>query len=92
MPKAKDPKAKDPKATKLVLTQPQAACLIALREGIETPPKIAMEAKLALAKTSAVLRMLARLRTGRTGSNQTMAYDKARKSMPLRDRPGSTAA
>jgi len=55
------PKAKDPKATKLVLTEPQAACLAALRHCKETQPKIAIEAKLALAKAAAALRILARL-------------------------------
>jgi len=55
------PNANDPSAKKLVLTQPQAACLIALRRCKETQPKIAVEAKLALAKTAAALRILGRL-------------------------------
>lgn len=50
-----------PKAKNLHLTQSQAACLIALRHCKESQPKIAMEAKLALAKTASVLRTLARL-------------------------------
>jgi DNA-binding IclR family transcriptional regulator len=47
-----------PKAQNLVLTQSQAACLIALRHGNETQPKIALEAKLILSKTAAALRTL----------------------------------
>ena len=50
-----------PKVQNPLLTQSQAACLIALRHGNETQPRIAMEAKLILAKTAAVLRTLARL-------------------------------
>ena len=50
-----------PKAGNLLLTQPQAACLIALRHGKDSQPKIAIAAKLALAKTAAALRILARL-------------------------------
>jgi DNA-binding IclR family transcriptional regulator len=50
-----------PKARNLVLTQSQAACLIALRHGNETQLGIAVEAKLTLAKASAALRMLAQL-------------------------------
>ena len=50
-----------PEARNLVLTQSQAACLIALRHGNETQPRIAMEARLALAKASAALRALAQL-------------------------------
>jgi DNA-binding IclR family transcriptional regulator len=49
------------KAQKLVLTQSQAACLIALRHGNENQPKIALEAKLILSKTAAALRTLVRL-------------------------------
>jgi DNA-binding IclR family transcriptional regulator len=48
-----------PKAQNLVLTQSQAACLFALRQGNETQPRIALGAKLALAKTAAALRTLA---------------------------------
>ena len=40
-----------PKAQNLVLTQSQAACLIALRHGNENQPKIALAAKLILSKT-----------------------------------------
>ena len=50
-----------PKARNLVLTGSQAACLEALRHGKESQPKIAMEAKLALAKTAATLHALAKL-------------------------------
>jgi DNA-binding IclR family transcriptional regulator len=50
-----------PKARNLLLTQSQAACLIALRHHKESQPKIAIEAKLALAKTATALRTLARL-------------------------------
>jgi DNA-binding IclR family transcriptional regulator len=50
-----------PIARNLLLTQSQAACLIALRIHKESQPKIAIEAKLALAKTAAALRTLARL-------------------------------
>ena len=50
-----------PKAQNLVLTQSQAACLFALRQGNETQPRIALGAKLALAKTAAALRTLARI-------------------------------
>jgi DNA-binding IclR family transcriptional regulator len=50
-----------PKAQNLILTQPQAACLIALRHGSENQPKIALEAKLILSKTAAALRTLVRL-------------------------------
>ena len=50
-----------PRAQNLLLTQSQAACLIALRMHKESQPKIAMEAKLAIAKTAAALRTLARL-------------------------------
>jgi DNA-binding IclR family transcriptional regulator len=50
-----------PKAKNLLLTQPQAACLIALRRDKESQPKIAIEAKLVLSKTATALRALARL-------------------------------
>ena len=50
-----------PKARNLLLTQSQAACLIALRHRKESQPKIALEAKLALAKTATALRTLAEL-------------------------------
>jgi len=48
-------------AQNLVLTESQAACLIALRGRTDSQPKIAIEAKLALAKTATALRALARL-------------------------------
>jgi DNA-binding IclR family transcriptional regulator/DNA-binding PadR family transcriptional regulator len=50
-----------PEARNLVLTQSQAACLIALRHSNETQPRIAIEAQSALAKTAAALRTLAKL-------------------------------
>ena len=50
-----------PEARNLVLTHSQAACLVALRHGNETQPKIAMESRLAVSKASAALRVLARL-------------------------------
>jgi hypothetical protein len=50
-----------PKARNLVLTKSQGACLTALRIHKASRPKIALEAKLALAKTAAALRTLARL-------------------------------
>lgn len=49
------------KPRNLLLTQSQAACLIAVRHRKESQPKIAMEAKLALGNTATVLRSLARL-------------------------------
>jgi DNA-binding IclR family transcriptional regulator len=49
------------KARDLVLTKSQGACLTALRIHKTSQSKIALEAKLALAKTSAALRTLARL-------------------------------
>jgi hypothetical protein len=56
---------------KLVLTQSQAACLIALRVHKESQPQIAIEAKLALAKTAAVLRSLARLGLAHQGQTKS---------------------
>jgi hypothetical protein len=50
-----------PKAQNVVLTRSQAACLFALRQGSETQPRIAVEAKLTLAKTAATLRTVAQL-------------------------------
>jgi predicted transcriptional regulator len=50
-----------PKARNPFLTQPQAACLVALRHGRDSQPKIALEAKLGLTKTAAALRTLAEL-------------------------------
>ena len=50
-----------PKAGDLLLTKPQAACLIALRHGKESQVKIAVEAKLSLARTAAALGTLAQL-------------------------------
>ena len=50
-----------PRARNLLLTQAQAACLIALRSGSDSQPKIAMQAKLGLSKAMAALRNLAEL-------------------------------
>jgi DNA-binding IclR family transcriptional regulator len=79
-----------PKDRNLILTQPQAACLIALRDGNETQPKIAMEAKLALAKTSAVLRMLAQLGLAERGPTKrwhATRRGKASRFKTVPDRP-----
>jgi DNA-binding IclR family transcriptional regulator len=50
-----------PRARNLCLTEPQAACLIALRHGMDSQSSIAIDAKLGLAKTTAALRALAEL-------------------------------
>jgi len=50
-----------PRATNLFLTAPQAACLIALRNGRGAQSKIAVEAKLGLTKAVEALRTLAEL-------------------------------
>lgn len=50
-----------PRARNLVLTQAQAACLIALRTGRDSQSKIAVQAKLGLTKATAALRKLAEL-------------------------------
>ncbi len=50
-----------PEAKKLLLTQQQAGCLIALQHGKDSQLKIAIAAKLALAKIAAVLRTLDQL-------------------------------
>ena len=50
-----------PNTRNLRLTQSQVACLMALRHRKESQPKIAIEAKLPLAKTTTVLCTLARL-------------------------------
>jgi predicted transcriptional regulator len=50
------------KAQNLALTQSQAACLIALRNGKVSKPKIAIQTKLDLSKTSKALGALARFR------------------------------
>jgi predicted transcriptional regulator len=49
------------RARNLFLSQPQAACLIALRHGRDSQSKIAIGAKLGLTKTMAALRTLAEL-------------------------------
>src|ERR1700740_2146479 len=50
-----------PKARNRLLSQPQAACLLVLRCRKASQPKIAIEAKLALATAATALRTLARL-------------------------------
>jgi predicted transcriptional regulator len=50
-----------PRARNLFLTEPQAACLIALRNGRDSQSKVAIEAKLSITKATAVLRALAEL-------------------------------
>jgi hypothetical protein len=50
------------KARSLALTESQAACLIALRNGKVSKPEIAIQAKLDLIKTATALGALARLR------------------------------
>jgi Mn-dependent DtxR family transcriptional regulator/DNA-binding MarR family transcriptional regulator len=50
-----------PNARNFRLTQSQAACLIALRHRKDFQPKVAIEAKLAIAQTATALRALARL-------------------------------
>jgi Mn-dependent DtxR family transcriptional regulator len=50
------------KARSVALTEPQAACLIALRNGKLSKPEIAIQAKLDLIKTATALGTLARLR------------------------------
>jgi hypothetical protein len=49
------------KAQSLLLTESQAACLIALRRRKDSQPKIAIEAKLDLKKTSTALHALTSL-------------------------------
>jgi DNA-binding IclR family transcriptional regulator len=49
------------KAKELCLTQPQAACLTALRHGMDSKSRIAIDAKLGLARTAVALRTLAEL-------------------------------
>jgi DNA-binding IclR family transcriptional regulator len=56
---------------KLVLTGSQAACLAALRAHKKHNTRIAIEAKLAVAKTATVLRSLARLGLARQAESQS---------------------
>jgi predicted transcriptional regulator len=65
-----------PRARNLFLTEPQAACLIALRHGGDSQSKVAIEAKLSIAKTAAVLRALAEL--GLAERNQAKAWHATR--------------
>jgi DNA-binding IclR family transcriptional regulator len=55
------------KTRKLVLTESQAACLIALRDGNDFKTKIAIQASLDLVKTAAALGALARLGLAKQG-------------------------
>jgi DNA-binding IclR family transcriptional regulator/DNA-binding MarR family transcriptional regulator len=83
-----------PKAQNLVLTRSQAACLFAVRQGHETQPRIALEAKLTLAKTAATLRTVAGLglaeqdptrRWRATGRGRVCRFE----TVPDRPRPNS---
>src|SRR6266511_4234361 len=58
------------KAQNLVLTESQAACLIAVRHRKVSQPKIAVEAKRNLRKTAASLRELARLALAKKGQTK----------------------
>jgi len=55
------------KAPSHALTESQAACLIALRDGKVSKPEIAIHAKLDLSKTATALGVLARLRLAKQG-------------------------
>jgi DNA-binding IclR family transcriptional regulator len=59
-------------ARNLILTESQAACLIALRHCKDSQSTVAIEAKLDLAKTATALRALARL--GLAGHDQTKRW------------------
>src|SRR5882672_5086506 len=61
-----------PRARNLVLTQPQAACLIALQNGRDSQSQIAIAAKLGPTKTTAALCTLAEL--GLAERNQAKAW------------------
>jgi len=61
-----------PGARNLFLTQPQAACLNALRRGMDSQSRIAIDAKLGLTKTTAALRTLAEL--GLAGRDQAKGW------------------
>src|SRR5258707_13319417 len=79
-----------PKARNLFLTEPQAACLIALRHGRDSQSKIAVEAKLSITKTTATLGALAKL--GLAERNQAKAWHATRRGKTCRvdtvpDRP-----
>ena len=76
-----------PESRNLVLTHSQAACLIALRDGNETQPRIAMEARLALAKASATLRVLADL--GLAEQDPTKRWHATRRGKACRFDTGS---
>jgi predicted transcriptional regulator len=77
------------KVNRLLLTESQAACLIALRQREDSQPKIAIEAKLDLKKTAAALRELARLglaKQGQTKKWHVTAAGKTRRVKTIPDR------
>ena len=79
-----------PRARNLFLTEPRAACLIALRHGRDSQSKIAIAAKLSITKAKAVLRALAEL--GLAERDQAKAWHatprgKTRRFDTVPDRP-----
>src|SRR5260370_6339019 len=79
-----------PKARNRFFTEPQAACLIALRHGRDSQSKLAIAAKLSITKTTATLGALAKL--GIAGRNQAKAWHATRRGKTCRfdtvpDRP-----
>jgi predicted transcriptional regulator len=78
------------RARNLLLTQAQAACLIALRSGKDSQSKIAIEAQLSLEKAAAALRKLAEI--GLAERHQTKGWLATRRGKTCRfdtapDRP-----
>ena len=71
-----------PRARNLLLTQAQAACLIALCSGRNSQSKIAIEAKLGLTKATAALRKLAEL--GLAERHQTKEWHPTRRGKTCR--------
>src|SRR5260370_11967319 len=79
-----------PKARNRFFTEPQAACLIALRHGRDSQSKLAIAAKLSTAKTTATLGALAKI--GLAERNQAKAWHATRRGKTCRfdtvpDRP-----
>src|SRR5260370_14925470 len=79
-----------PKARNRFFTEPQAACLIALRHGRDSQSKLAIAAKLSITKTTATLGALAKL--GLAERNQAKAWHATRRGKTCRfdtvpDRP-----
>src|SRR5262249_30276463 len=66
----------------LFLTEPQAACLIALRHGRDSQSRVAIAAKLSITKTTAVLRALAEL--GLAERDQAKAWGATRRGKTCR--------